>query len=305
MDAWEEQRFCVGEAGAVVRLIQADCLEVLPALLEPGAVDVVITSPPYNLGIGYKGFDDAAPRDAYLEWTDRWAAAVARVLSPQGSFFLNIAGKPSDPWGPFDVLQVMRRHFRLQNTIHWIKSIAIPESRKLSGRDEDIGNYPGWENDLVVGHYKPINSARYLNDCQEYVFHLTHQGDVALDRLAIGVPYRDKSNVTRWRAAGGDLHCRGNTWFIPYSTIQRRDRDRPHPATFPPRLAEMCMRLHGLSRKRSGLALDPFLGLGSAALAAARLEVPFLGMEISPTYYREAVQRLREALARTGRKLSG
>lgn len=254
--------------------------------LAGASVDVAVTSPPYNLGIAYNSHDDTGPREEYLEWCDLWAREVKRVLVSGGSFFLNVGGKPTDPYVPFDVLAVMRRHFALQNVFHWVKSIAI--------LNEEVGNYPGLEGDLMAGHYKPINSARFVNDCHEYIFHLTHRGDVPLDRLAVGVPYRDKSNVTRWKGAARDVRCRGNTWFLPYPTIMRRDRDRPHPATFPPALPERCIRLHGLERAR--LALDPFVGLGSTAVACARLGVACIGFEIDEEYRREAVERATSAL---------
>ena len=86
-----------------------------------------------------------------------------------------------------------------------------------------------------------------------------------------------------------------NTWFIPYETIQSRDRARPHPATFPVKLPEMCLRVHGLSRVR--LAMDPFLGLGSSAVACARRGVPFVGFEIDRTYLADSARRVKEALA--------
>jgi site-specific DNA-methyltransferase (adenine-specific) len=88
------------------------------------------------------------------------------------------------------------------------------------------------------------------------------------------------------------VRCRGNTWFIPYETIQRRDRDRPHPATFPSRLPEQCLRLHGLSQ--IGLAMDPFCGLGSTAVACARLGIDFIGADIDETYLAEAESRVKE-----------
>jgi hypothetical protein len=101
----------------------------------------------------------------------------------------------------------------------------------------------------TFGHFKPINSPRFLNDCHEYVFHFTKSGRVELDRLALGVPYQDKSNIARWsHTRGRDLRCRGNTWFVPYETIQSREKERPHPATFPVQLAEWCINLHGASR---------------------------------------------------------
>jgi len=119
---------------------------------------------------------------------------------------------------------------------------------------------------------------------------LTKSGNVKLDRLAIGVPYQDKSNIGRWKQATQDKRCRGNTWFIPYDTIQSREKERPHPATFPVKLPEMCIRLHGLDKVK--LVLDPFLGIGTTALACLRLGVSCLGFEIDPIYFQTAVERI-------------
>ena len=175
-----------------------------------------------------------------------------------------------------DVAQVARPHLRLQNTIHWIKSIAI---------DKDAaGAAAALTRDMAVGHYKPINSPRFLNDCHEFIFHFTPGGRTPLDRRAIGVPYQDASNIARWQTGGSNLRCRGNTWFIPYDTIQSRDKDRPHPATFPPRVPEYCLRLHGLVAS-ANWSMDPFLGLGSTGgrVRQARA-LDFVGVEIDEHY---------------------
>ena len=103
----------------------------------------------------------------------------------------------------------------------------------------------GLTRDLAVGHYKPINSDRFLNDCHEFIFHFTPQGRPRSIGWRSAFPIRTSRTSARWRGAAGGVRCRGNTWFIPYETIQRRDRDRPHPATFPSRLPEQCLRLHG------------------------------------------------------------
>ena len=268
-----------------LRFYLADCLDVLRGVA-PGAISVIVTSPPYNLGVRYRSYDDSLPRDRYLDWTDAWTKAAARAIGPQGSLFLNVGAKPTDPWTALDVAQTARRHLTLQNTIHWIKSIAI---------DRDAaGASAGLDRDLSVGHYKPINSERVVNDCHEFIFHFSVEGRTPLDRHAIGVPYQDASNVTRWRRAAGNRRCRGNTWFVPYATIQNRDQDRPHPATFPPRIAEYCLKLHGVPRVR--VAMDPFLGLGSSAVAAAGLGVDFIGVEIDEHYLVEAIARVKRAI---------
>lgn len=245
--------------------------------LPDGSIDLVITSPPYNLGVRYGKYSDRQDRQSYLDWCRKWAAQVRRVLKPNGSFFLNVGSAPSNPMLPHQIALELRDLFVLQNTIHWIKSITI------EGQGGDFRSH---------GHFKPISSHRFLNDCHEYIFHFTIEGNVDVDRLALGVPYADKSNIARWQHTGGtDLRCRGNTWFIPYETIQRRAKDRPHPATFPIALAENCIKLHGASRIE--IMLDPFLGIGNSAVAAQRCGVPrFIGFEIDETYLAEAKRRI-------------
>jgi site-specific DNA-methyltransferase (adenine-specific) len=267
-----------------VQLVLGDFLQAAPKLVKRGSIDVVVTSPPYNLGINYSKYKDALPRGEYLDWTERWTKEVKRCLAKRGSFFLNVGVRPKEPWWAWEVAETVRRRFVLQNVIHWIKSIHISKRA--------VGNYPGITQDVTVGHYKPINSDRFVNDQHEYIFHFTHEGDVELDRLALGVPYQDQSNIGRWKKAGGGLHCRGNTWFIPYPTIKHRAKDRPHPASFPVALPEMCLRLHGATGIRR--VMDPFLGLGSTMIAAARLGLPCIGFEIDEAYLDVARRRLTE-----------
>jgi site-specific DNA-methyltransferase (adenine-specific) len=264
---------------------------MLPGLA-PGSVSAIVTSPPYNLGVRYRSYADTLPRDRYLHWTGDWIQAAKAALSPSGSLFLNVGAKPTDPWTAIDIALAARPHLLLQNTLHWVKSVAI---------DRDAaGAATGIDRDLALGHYKPINSPRFVNDCHEFVFQFTRSGRVPVDRLALGVPYQDRSNITRWRSAGGGRRCRGNVWFLPYETIQNRDEDRPHPATFPSRLPDFCLRLHGLSRLRT--VVDPFLGLGSSAVACARLGIDFVGIEMDEAYLKEAIERARESLAETPAK---
>ena len=289
MSATPSASFAVEVRGRRIEVINGDCLEGMRARLRPGSVDVVVTSPPYNLGTAYTGYDDSIARGDYLSWTGEWGAVVGEILSDRGSFFLNIGGKPSQPWGPFEVLHRLRDHFELQNVIHWVKSIAI--------RKEDVGRYPGIDSNVSVGHYKPINSPRYVNDCHEYIFHLTKGGDVELDRLALGVEYQDKSNIRRW--GGGeraDLRCRGNTWFVPYRTIQSRDKQRPHPAAFPVKIPKMCVQLHGTARAR--VVVDPFLGIGNSAVACVELgDIDFVGFETDAEYCNQSRVAVEEAVA--------
>jgi site-specific DNA-methyltransferase (adenine-specific) len=289
-------------------LRRQDCVAGMSRLADE-RVDLVVTSPPYNLGICYGKYSDQQDRRSYLGWCSEWATQIRRLLKPDGSFFLNVGSAPSNPMLPHEIVMALRDLFVLQNTIHWIKSITInDQERTASAPDPHLNPLsappsrdpnPDAERRVRVesgvktfGHFKPINSKRFLNDCHEYVFHFTKSGRVELDRVALGVPYQDKSNIARWSHTGGkDVRCRGNTWFVPYETIQSRKEERPHPATFPVQLAEWCIKLHGASR--IGTMLDPFLGIGNSAVAAQRYHVKsFIGFEIDETYLAEAKRRV-------------
>ena len=272
--------------GEINKIYLMDCLEGMRNLLKPEEVDVIVTSPPYNIGVRYNKYDDTIPRERYLDWMEAVARECKRVLGRYGSFFLNIGHKPKDLWVAWEVASRMRKYFTLQNVIIWVKSITIQK--------RDVGRYPNIRGDIAVGHYKPIGGKRFLNDCFEYIFHFTKMGDVELDRLAIGVPYQDKTNIGRWKSATRDLRCRGNTWFIPYKTIWSKEKQRPHPSTFPPELPMMCIKLHGLGKTR--LVLDPFMGLGNTAIACVRLKVDWIGFEIDEHYVRVAEKRLKSEL---------
>ncbi len=244
---------------------------MLPTL-EASSIDVIVTSPPYNLGIEYGVYGDRRTEAGYLDWMVQVATALRRVLRPDGSFFLNVSGSSSQPWLPFELIARLRPLFALQNHISWVKSIAT--------------------GDDAVGHFKPVPGERFLHRNHEHLFHLTLQGDVRLDRLAVGVPFKDKSNIAR-RGHARDLRCRGDTWFIPYTTVRSRLQKFSHPGTFPIDLPRWCIRLHG---KPGALVLDPFAGTGTTLLAAALEGGRGIGIEIDPDYVATARQRLAEAV---------
>jgi site-specific DNA-methyltransferase (adenine-specific) len=252
------------------RLICGDCLTVLPEL-EAGTVDVVVTSPPYNLGLSYHDYCDRRNEEEYVDWLIRVASEIRRVMKADASFFLNISGSSSAPWLPFELVVRLRPLFVLQNHITWIKSIATKGD--------------------AVGHFKPVGGQRFLHHNHEHIFHLTLSGDVKLDRLAIGVPFKDKSNIAR-RNHAKDLRCRGNTWFIPYDTVQNKAAKFHHPSTFPLALPRWCIRLHGRS---DAVVLDPFMGTGTTLVAAELEGASGIGIDVDPTYVAIGHRRIVEA----------
>ncbi len=265
-----------GRDGAVAvgrqRVHLGDCLSVLRGM-PAGSVDVCVTSPPYNIGVAYRSYDDRRPRDAYLGWLAEVGREVARVLAPDGSLFLNVGSTNLDPWAAPDAAGAFRAVLTLQNHVLWVKSVSV--------------------GDDTFGHFKPISSGRFLNNNHESVFHFTHGGARRIDRLAIGVPFKDKSNIARW-GHERDRRCGGNVWFIPYPTVRSKAQKFDHPAGFPVELPIRCIRMHGAA---DAVVMDPFLGTGTTLVAAQRLGLRGVGIEMDPVYARTALDRIGAEVA--------
>lgn len=289
-----------------------DCVKGMQSLASK-SVDIIVTSPPYNLNIGYGTYNDNKPRQEYLDWLSTVFCAMNHCLKDDGHLWLNMGYSNRDPWIGMDVAQVARKHFHLQNNINWVKSITI--------------------DDVTTGHFKPINSDRYLNPTWEHLFHFTKNGDVKCDKLSIGVPYMFDANIDRSSRIKGkmvqklgftnirdfnknasdsvkasleeefkkrlgkrkprpNLHCRGNSWYIPYDTIVSRKKNRgDHPATFPVVLVQNCVRI---SNKPSGILLDPFMGSGTSAIGAIREGLNYIGFDIDQNYRKFALNRIKQ-----------
>lgn len=288
-----------------------DCIQGMLALPE-GSVDIIVTSPPYNLNIQYGTYKDDLPRDSYLKWLHDVFSAVKHCLKDDGHFFLNVGYSNVDPWVGMDVAGVARDLFVLQNNFTWVKSIYV------DGK--------------TSGHFKPINSERYANTTWEHLFHFTKDGNVKCDKLGAGVSYEwdcntDNSGRMRGRLVkkmGFDnykhfqktatpeqveemqtrldeklanakpkptMRCRGNTWYIPYDTISSRAKERgKHPATFPVGLTEQCIKFSGI---KQGVLVDPFMGSGTSAIGAMKQRLDYIGFDIDKDYVEFAQNRIK------------
>lgn len=295
-------------------IYEKDCISGMN-LLPEGSIDICVTSPPYNLTIDYGIYDDNKPREEYLNWLDDVFKSIKRCLKEDGHFWLNVGYSNIDPWVGMDVAQVARKHFILQNNFVWVKSISI--------------------DDVTRGHFKPINSDRFSNPTWEHLFHFTKTGSVKCDRLSIGVPYMHESNLNSASRIRGrmskklgfsgqkdfyknatpeqiemvekqislklkdkakpDKRCKGNSWFIPYDTIQNRNIHRgSHPATYPVKLVEDCIKFSKISN--GSILLDPFMGSGTSAISALNQGLSYIGYDIDPDYIRFANDRIKDSI---------
>tara|TARA_B110000208_G_C11794696_1_gene439021 strand:- start:3598 stop:4668 length:1071 start_codon:yes stop_codon:yes gene_type:complete len=258
-----------------------DCIESLISIPD-NSIDIVVTSPPYNIGLKYHKYKDKKPRDQYLEWIYDIFTELKRILKDDGHIFLNMGYTNKDPWISMEVAIKLKDLLILQNNITWVKSISIGEDK----------------ND-THGHFKPINSDRYINVTNENLYHFTKSDKVKINREAIGVPYKYECNLIDRKTKQHRIdkktglpmenkRCKGNTWFIPYETIWSKSQKGFHPATFPEGLVEHCIKISDI---KVGKILDPFVGSGTTVRVAKKMSdnieeynLSGIGFDIDETY---------------------
>ena len=77
------------------QIYNMDCIKGMNEL-EEGSVDIIVTSPPYNIGVNYNSHKDNMEFEDYLKWMHEFGKASKRVLKENGSMFFNIGDKSSD-----------------------------------------------------------------------------------------------------------------------------------------------------------------------------------------------------------------
>lgn len=216
--------------------------------LPSNSVDLCVTSPPYK---NKDGYTPNLIRNVFSE--------VFRLQKKNSLLFFNFGHLAEDKFRPFSACQIlMDLGYKLNETIIWVKN-----------------------------HYKPIQGRRRVNNLTEFIFVLYKGKMPTLDRLAVGIPYADKSNVRRF-AKGNDLKCAGNVWYIDYETIQSSD-EKEHNDRFPLELPQRCIKVCGYPVQT---VLDPFAGSGTTLLAAQGLGKDFIGVEKNPCHYARARAKL-------------
>lgn len=230
------------------KIYNIDCLEGLKQL-DNNSIDLIISSPVYKDSDGYNSIFLSA---VFFQ--------LQRVLKENSLFFLNFGHLTEDKFRPFKVCEMaLNRGFQINDTITWVKN-----------------------------HYRPIQGNKRLNNLSEFIFLLNKGKMPKLNRLAAGVPYKDKTNAKRF-AGGRDLKCRGNVWEIPYETINSKS-EKLHNDRFPVLLPELCIKLSNIPD--DSIVLDPFSGSATVALAAKNLNKKYIGFEIDKENWEIGNKRL-------------
>lgn len=246
---------------ASLRLDHADCLDWLPTL-EPGSVQLMVADPPYFRVQLETAWDNVwADEGAYLEWSERWLRAAARVLRPNGLLFL--FGQPGKREQAFlRLMPLACTILPFHDLIIWDRVVGANERRDSFTPCYEMilvlrgGEGPPYFNkDAVREPYDSATIATYLRD-KRYQNREARQAHLSKGKYAT------------------------NLWRIP--SLKGASKEKVgHPSQKPLALVERIV----LSSSRPGdLVVDPFLGSGSTAVMAVQLGRRFAGCDNHAPY---------------------
>jgi adenine-specific DNA-methyltransferase len=254
----------VYDSDVAVTLYPGDCLDLLATL--PGeSADLVVTSPPYNIGKEYEKRLDVS---LYLEQHAAVIGECIRVLTQRGSLCWQVGSFVADgAIVPLDAVLYplfAQAGLKMRTRIVWHFEHGLHCSRRFSGRYEVI---------------------MWFTKTDHYVFNL--------DAVRVPQKYPGKKHFKGARV--GQYSCNplgknpGDVWEIP-NVKHNHVEKTAHPCQFPVELVERLV----LSMTETGsLVVDPFMGVGTTAVAAVRHGRKAAGAEIVPKYLEIALQRVR------------
>jgi site-specific DNA-methyltransferase (adenine-specific) len=277
-------RFCAPEvsgddriAGAVDIGDPLRCADARALDLPDGCVALVVTSPPYFAGKEYEAaLGEGAVPASYLDYLGMLRDVFAecrRVLEPGGRIAVNVANLGRKPYRSLsaDVIRILQDDLGLllRGEVIWQKA-------------------EGASGNCAWGSFRsPANPV--LRDVTERVVIASKgrfdRAQPAARRSAEGLPHHSTLTNDEFLDATLDL------WRIPAESARRVG----HPAPFP---VELPLRLIELYTYAGDLVLDPFLGSGSAAVAAVRAGRRYAGYDIDPEYVAIARARVEEEKVR-------
>lgn len=235
------------------------------------SVGLVVTSPPYFAGKAYEESlgEGHTPADyfAYLEMLTRVFAECHRVLEPGGRLVVNVANLGRRPFRSLasDVTTILQDELGLllRGEVVWLKQ------RGTSGS-------------CAWGSFRSPSNPVLRDSTERLIMACKGRFDRAVvptKRLKLGLPAESTISSDEFMEATIDV------WEIQPESATRAQ----HPAPFPAVLAERCIELYSFA---GDLVLDPFMGSGSTAVAAARLGRSFVGFDTDENYVQRALERV-------------
>ncbi len=237
-----------------IKIIHDDFLTT--ELIDNDSIDLIVTSPPYNVDIHYNSFKDDIPYEKYLEFTEKWLKKAYLLMKIDGRMCLNIPldkNKGGQQSVYADIINIAKKiGWKYHSTIIW--------------NEGNISRRTAW--------------GSWLSARAPYVIAPVE---------VIVILYKEQ-----WRKSKKGLSDIKKSEFIEWTngvwTFSGESKKKiGHPAPFPVELPRRCIKLFSFI---GDTVLDPFLGSGTTLIACTLLRRKGIGVDIDINYCKLAKKRI-------------
>lgn len=250
----------------------ADCLDVMKDI-EDGSIDLIVTSPPYNVGIDYANHKDNMSEDDYFSFIQLVSDELYRITKIGGRVCINIPFIGNSIFKtkseklifyPNLYMPIFEKSgWTIRDFVVWVKTNEAENPSSFCGNSTQWGSW-----------LSP--SCPYMR-CFAEVILVFHKIDKRLD-------HKGESDLTK----DDFMEYTKNVWYFP------AENKREHPAQYPLELPKRCIKLYSYI---DDLVFDPFAGVGTTLLASKILDRHYLGCDISQEYVNIANKRIEDERA--------
>jgi site-specific DNA-methyltransferase (adenine-specific) len=227
-------------------------------IIKPNSIDLIVTSPPYNVDIKYNSHDDKISYEQYKEFSKRWIRRCYNWLKDDGRFCLNI---------PLDINKGGHQSVGADLTII-AQKVGFKYHATIVWNEGNISRKTAW------GSWKSA-SAPYVISPVELIV-------VLYKKNWKKTSGSQKSDISRQDF----LNCTNGVWTFS----GERKKIANHPAPFPVELPRRCIQLFSFV---GDTVLDPFLGSGTTLVASYLNDRNGIGIDIDSHYCQIALKRLK------------
>lgn len=243
-----------------IKIIQDDFITT--NLIEKESVDLIVTSPPYNVDIHYNSFEDNIPYEIYLEFTKKWLEKAYSLAKPDGRMCLNIPIDKSKGRNEAGFQSVYA------DIVYIAKEVGWKYFSTIIWNEGNISRRTAW------GSWMSARAPYVIAPVEVIVVFYKHRWQ----KIENGVSDITREEFMEWT---------NGLWTFPGESKKRVG----HPAPFPIELPKRCIKLFSFV---GDTVLDPFLGSGTTLIACSLLNRKGIGVEIDRNYCEIAKKRLEK-----------